>query len=97
MPPSTERTLTLCTSRTRGTAERGGVRALAHVGLALERLDVDDDVRLGQRVLHRLLDRVGRRVALADGGVRRDADDDVGEVAARRLAHPQPAQVDRRA
>ena len=75
-------------------AERGRERALAHGRRALERLDVDDDVGLGQRMLHRVLDRVRRRVALADGGVRLDADDDVGEVAARRLTHAQPAQLD---
>ena len=59
-------------------------------------LDVDDDVAPRQRALDRLLDRVGRRMPLADAGVRRDADDDVREVAPGRLAHPQPPQLDRR-
>ena len=41
----------------------------------------------------RLLDRVGRGVALPDRGARRDGDHDVGEVAARRRADPQPPQL----
>ena len=77
--------------------ERRGVRALAHVGVGgLDRLDVDDDVRLRQRRLHRALDRVGRRVALPDGRVVVDADHDVREHAPRRLPHPQPPQLHRR-
>jgi hypothetical protein len=46
--------------------------------------------------VHRFLDRVGRRMALPDRGARRDADDDVGELLPRGLAHPQPPQLDRR-
>ncbi len=61
-----------------------------------DRLDVDDDVRLRQRRLHGALDRVGRRMALADGGVVVDADHDVREDASRRLAHAQPPQLHRR-
>ena len=77
--------------------ERRGMRALAHVGVGgLDRLDVDDDVRFRQRRLHRALDRVGRRVALADGGAVVDADDDVREHAPRRLPHAQPPQLHRR-
>ena len=77
-------------------AERGRVRALAHGAVVLARLDVHDDVGLGQRRLHGPLDRVGRRMPLADGGVEVDADHDVGEVASRGLAHAQPPQLDRR-
>ena len=77
-------------------AERGRVRALAHGADRLLRLDVDDDVRLRQRVLHGALDGVGGGVALAQRRVGGDADHDVGEVAARGLAHPQPPQLDRR-
>jgi hypothetical protein len=57
---------------------------------------VDDDVRVGQRVLDGLLHRIGGRMALADRGPRRDADHDVGEVAAGGLAEPQAPQLDRR-
>ena len=66
--PSSETTLRLWISRTRGTRQRRRVRALAQRRLALPRLDVDDDVDPGQRALERLLDPVGRRVPLADGG-----------------------------
>ena len=75
--------------------ERRSVRALAHGGVCLRRLDVDDDVRLRQRRLHRALDRVGRRVALADGRVVRDADHDVREHAPGRLTHAQAPQLHR--
>ena len=50
----------------------------------------------GSARVHRGLDAVGDGVALADGGAGRDADHDVGERAARRLAQPQPAHLDRR-
>ena len=50
--------------------QRRGVRALAQRRLALPRLDVDDDVDPRQRALERLLDPVGRRMALADRGAR---------------------------
>ena len=56
-------------------------RALAKGRLVLLRLDVDDDVAVGQRPVHRLLDRVGRRVALADRRAR----------AARRSRRPRTA------
>jgi len=49
---------------------------------------VDDDVRLGQRGLHRALDRVGRCVALRNGCVVGDRDHDVCEHAPGRLPHP---------
>ena len=45
------------------------MRALAQRRV-LPRLDVDDDVGLRQRALDRRLDRVGRRVPLADRGAR---------------------------
>jgi hypothetical protein len=68
------------------------MHALAELRFVL-RLDMDDDVAFRQGVVHRLLDRVRSRVCLPDRGVGRDADDDVGEVAARGLAHPQPPQL----
>ena len=64
--------------------------------VVLLRLDVDDDVAARQRALHRLLDRVRRRVALPDGRARRHADHDVRELPRRRLPHPQPPELDRR-
>ena len=76
--------------------ERRGVRALAHRRV-LDRLDVHDDVRVRQRALDRGLDGVRGGVALADGRARGDADHDVGELAAARLAHAEPAHLDRRA
>ena len=51
-------------------------------------------VRLGQRRLNRPLDGVGRSMSLTHGSVGADADHHVGEVAARRLAHAQPPQLD---
>ena len=54
---------------------------------------MDDDVRFRQRRLHRALDRVGRRVSLADSRVVVDADHDVREHAPRRLPHAQPPQL----
>ena len=41
-------------------------------------------------------DRVGGCMALADRGARRHGDDDIGELAPGRLAHPQPAELDGR-
>src|SRR5205823_11315587 len=73
--------------------DRGLLRTLAHLRVAPLRLDVDDDVALRQRALDGVLDRVGRGVALGDGRAGRDADHDIGEVAARRLAHAQAAQA----
>ncbi len=73
--------------------ERGRVGALPDRRLVSERLDVHDDVGLGQRPVHGVLDGVGRGMPLPDRGARRDADHDVGEVAAGRLPHPQPTEV----
>ena len=73
--------------------ERGGMGAVADARVVLHRLDMDDHVALGKRALDRVLDRVGDRVPLADGGARRDRDHDVGEVAPGRVAHPQPPHV----
>ena len=56
---------------------------------------MDDHVALGQRVVHRRLDRIRGRVALADRGAGRDADDDVRELPAAGLAHPQAAKLHR--
>ena len=78
-------------------AERSCVRALAHLRAIAERLDVHDDVRLGQRRLHCPLDRVRSCVPLSDSGIDGDADHDVGEVAAGGLAHAQAPELDRRA
>ena len=87
---STSSTMMLWISRTRGTRARGA-RPLVQRDLVGGRLDVDDDVALGQRALNRRLDGVRRRVALPDGGLRRDADHDVREVPSRRLPHPERA------
>ena len=73
--------------------ERRRVHALAQGGLALGGLDVDDDVALGQRAMQSFFDRVRRGVPLTDGRVRRDADDDVREMAPACLAHPQSAEL----
>ena len=59
------------------------------------RLDVDDDVCVGEPRAQRFLDAVGGRVSLADGRTGRDADHDVGEVGATGLAHAQPSKLDR--
>ena len=67
-----------------GHAERGGGRALAQVALAAARLDVHDDVGVGQLAADRLLDLVGGRVRLGEAGVGADGDDEVDEVARRR-------------
>ena len=77
-------------------AERGGMGAFAHSRIGLHRLDVDDDVGLGQRRLERALDRVGGGVALADRCVVRHADHDVREHPPGSLPHPQATQLDRR-
>ena len=70
--------------------ERGYLRTLADLGLARRfRLDVDDDVRLGERPSNRILDGVCGGVPLRDSRVGRDADDDVDEVPPGRLAEPQ--------
>ena len=50
----------------------------------------------GHRALDRLLDRVGGGVALLDRRPRRDADDDVGEMAPGGAAHAEPPELDRR-
>ncbi len=64
--PSTSISVRLCTSRTREHGERcGDVRALAKIRGVLDRLDVDDDVRLGQRPADRRLDRIRRGMALS--------------------------------
>ena len=77
-------------------AERGGVRALPDRGLVLLRLDVDDDVAPGKRIVHRGFHAVGGLVSLADGGARGDGDHDVRELARARLTHAQPPDLDRR-
>ena len=50
----------------------------------------------GRRFVQRFLDLVCGRVALADGGARRDTDHDVHELPWPSLAHAQPAEGDRR-
>src|SRR6185437_8322102 len=84
-PPSVRRTVRLWISRTSGT-----LCALAERRLVLLRLHVDDDVALRERPVHRLLDRIRGSVTLGDRGAGRDADDDVRELSAGGLAHPQP-------
>ncbi len=81
--------MTLCTSRTRGTPSAAACARSRTAPDRLSRLDVDDDVRLGQRVLHGAFDVVGGGVTLPHRRVRGDSDHDVREVATRRLAHPQ--------
>jgi len=54
---------------------------------------VDDRVHAGQRLLQHALHGVGRRVRLRQGGARGDRHHGVGEVAARRGAQPQPADL----
>jgi len=67
---------------------RRGTDALAQLRLVGGRLDVDDDVALRQGTLHGVLDAVGGRVPLTDGGAGRDSDHDVGKRPARGLAEP---------
>jgi hypothetical protein len=71
--------------------DRGGMRALADPRV-LERLDVDDHVAAGKRLLDRRLDGIGRRVPLAHAGSRGDADDDVRKLSPARMAHAQTPQ-----
>ena len=93
--PSTSTRLTLWISRTAGTAAAAAWTRSRGVGLGAG-LDVDDDVAAGERLLQRVLDRIGRRVALADPGRGRDADHDIRELPAAGLPHPQPPQLDDR-
>ena len=72
---------------------RGGVDPLAEVVLG-SGLDVDDDVGARKRPLDGRLDRVRRRVALADTCRGGNADHDVGELPASRLPHPETPQLD---
>ena len=67
---------------------------IAQVQPAAARLDVDHHVAAGERRLDRRLDQVGRLMALDHRLTGRHRDDDVGEVAPRRLAQAQPAQLD---
>ena len=68
--------------------------AVAQVQAAAAWLDVHDDVAPGQRLLDGLLDAIGGAMALDHRLSGRDRDDDVGEVAAGRLAQAQAAQLD---
>ena len=77
-----------------GHAQGGGEGPFTERALVALRLDVDDDVALRQRLVDGGLDGVRRRVTLPDGGARRNADHDVGELAPRRLPHPQAPQLD---
>ena len=54
---------------------------------------MDDDVALGQGALHGGLDGVRGGMTLTDARIRRDADDDVREVAPRGLAHAQAPEL----
>ena len=77
-----------------GHAHRGGRDPL--VGTLLgERRGLDVHLHLGppERVPHRLLDLVGDLVHLLDPLEPRDADDDVGEALATRLAHAHRAHL----
>ena len=96
MSPPSETTLRLWISRTRGTDIAAASARSRSAASSARRLDVDDDVAAGQRVLELRLDPVGDRVALTDGRAGRDGDHDVGERAPRRLAQAQPGERDRR-
>ena len=74
--------------------ERDREDSVAQVQSAAPWLDVHDDVRAGQRLLDGILDRARRLMALDDRLPRRHSDYDVGEVAPRRLAQAQAAQLD---
>ena len=76
--------------------ERGRENSLANCAIAAARLDVHDDVDSRERVVQCLLDAVRRRVALADRGSWRDADDDVGEVLPTGSTQSEPAELHRR-
>ena len=76
-------------------SERGGVCTVADGGLVLLRLDVDDDVTAGQRVVQCVLDAVGRGVTLADRCARGNRDHDVGELPRAGLAHAEAPERDR--
>ena len=58
------------------------------------RLDVDDDIGLGERAAHGFLDVVCRCMTLRDGRAGRDPDHDVDKVPPCRLPQSQPAQGD---
>ena len=85
----------LCTSRTRGTLSAAAWTRSRDVPPATGSTWTTTSLS-GQRALERRLDGVGGRVPLRDCGVRRDADDDVDEVAAGGLAQAKPAELDRR-
>ena len=70
--------------------------ALADTSFASSWLDVNDDVDPRECVVERLLDAIGRSMALADRRAGRDADDDVCEVLASGSPQPQPPKLDRR-
>ena len=82
-------------SRTRGTASAAACTRSRRPPRRA-RLDVDDDVALGQRRARRLLDPVRDRVALPDAGLRGRRRSRRRRSRARRLAQAQPPQVDRR-
>ena len=71
---------------------RGRERAVSERRLVGSRLDVDDDVAAGQRVLELRLHPVCDRVALTDRRARRHGDHDVGERAPGGLAEAKPGE-----
>ena len=75
-------------------AQRGRERPLPQRRLVDARLDVNDHVGPWQRVLDGVLDRIGDRVPLADGGGRGDTDDHVREVATGSVAHSNATELD---
>ena len=95
-PESTETTLTLCTSRTRGTASAAAC-ARSRVACSPPRGSTWTTTSAsGSADCTARSTCVGRRVSLPDRLLERDADHDVGEVPARRLPHAQPPQLDGR-
>ena len=83
----------LCISRTRGTVSAAARIRSRRAASSGRRLDVDDDVALGQSALHGGLDGVRGGMTLPDARIRRDADDDVREVAPRGLPHAQAPEL----
>ena len=76
--------LTLCTSRTRGTPSAAAcARSRTSASLSIGSTWTTTSAS-GSADCTRPLDRVGRRMPLADGGVVGDADHDVGEIRGRR-------------
>jgi class 3 adenylate cyclase/tetratricopeptide (TPR) repeat protein len=75
--------------------ERGSEHALPKALLGPSRLDVDNDVGVGERSAKRILDAIRRCVALAHRSPRSDPDDDIGEVGSTGATDAKPPEFDR--